>query len=156
MKFKMNFGLFKSAILIIILLGALAIVGLDISMLVKAANGGAVRIAVASVSLVAAIIISLLCILVLFNSFYKFNTELFVITLGFISDKIKKEDIISLMQNTNSKEVFILTKGIKENDSDYKLKVNIKKDLSEKFVEEFRKYYPSILIELINDDELNK
>lgn len=74
MKIRMNFGVVKTILLAVVTLGALAIVGLDIAMLAGANGVYTDSPAIAIVSLVAATLIALAALLVLFNSAYRFKT----------------------------------------------------------------------------------
>lgn len=73
MKFRMNFGIVKTIIVVLVVLGALAVVALDIAMLAGANGVATQQPAVAWVSIVAALVIAVAALLVLFNSYYGFK-----------------------------------------------------------------------------------
>lgn len=83
MKFRMNFGIVKTVIVAVIIVGALAIAALDIAMLAGANGVATQQPAVAWVSIVAAVIIAVAALLVLFNSYYGFKEDKMVSVLGF-------------------------------------------------------------------------
>lgn len=87
MKIRMNFGVVKTILLACVALGALAIIGLDVAMLAGANGVYTDSPAIAIVSLVAATIIAVAALLVIFNSVYRFKDDHFVATLGFSSTK---------------------------------------------------------------------
>ena len=99
MKFRMNFGIVKTVIVAVIIVGALAIAALDIAMLAGANGVATQQPAVAWVSIVAAVIIAVAALLVLFNSYYGFKEDKMVSVLGFFVDKIKYDDVICIKQN---------------------------------------------------------
>lgn len=98
MKFRMNFGIVKTVIVAVIIVGALAIAALDIAMLAGANGVATQQPAVAWVSIVAAVIIAVAALLVLFNSYYGFKEDKMVSVLGFFVDKIKYEDIVCIIK----------------------------------------------------------
>ncbi len=152
----MNFGIVKTIIVAVIILGALAILALDIAMLAGANGVATQQPAVACVSLVAAVIISVAALLVLFNSYYGFKSDKLVSVLGFFVDRIKYEDIICIKQNSLTGEIYLLTKGIKPQDGDVCFRVNISPQKTDAFIQEMRNHVGEIIVEVFTPEKKNK
>ena len=112
----MNFGLFKTILMIIVLLGSIAISILDILMIVGVGSLATSSIAVASISLVAAVLISICALLLIFNSYYKFKDQYLLIVLGFFCDKLNYDNIVNIKQNSITKEIYLIYNSENEED----------------------------------------
>ena len=156
MKIRMNFGVVKTIILAVVTLGALAIVGLDIAMLVGANGVYTDSPAIAIVSLVAATLIALAALLVLFNSAYRFKNDRLVATLGFFVDKIKYDDVICIKQNSETREIYLLCNGQKESDGEVSFKINVAPQKTDAFIHEMRNRIGEIIVEVFTPEKKNK
>lgn len=156
MKFRMYFGAVKTVIVAIIIAGALAISGLDIAMLAGANGVATAQPAVAWVSVVAAVVIAVAALLVLFNSYYGFKDDKMVAVLGFFVDKIKYEDIVCIKQNSLTGEIYLITKGLKESDGEMSFKVNIPSSKTDAFILEMRNHIGEIIVEVFTPEKKDK
>lgn len=156
MKFRMNFGIVKTVIVAVIFVGALAIAALDIAMLAGANGVATQQPAVAWVSIVAAVIIAVAALLVLFNSYYGFKEDKMVSVLGFFVDKIKYEDIVCIKQNSLTGEIYLITKGLKEQDGEVSFKINVAPQKTDAFIHEMRNRIGEIIVEVFTPEKKNK
>lgn len=156
MKFRMNFGIVKTIIVVLVVLGALAVVALDIAMLAGANGVATQQPAVAWVSIVAALVIAVAALLVLFNSYYGFKKDKFVSVLGFFVDKMSYDDIICIKQNSLTGEIYIITKGIKAQDGEMSFKVNIAPQKTDDFIHEMRNHIGEVIVEVFTPEKKNK
>lgn len=156
MKIKMNFGWVKNLILCIVMLGALAIIGLDIALLAGDRSAAANTDAIAGVSLGAAVLILLAAALILFNSYYEFKDDKLIIMLGFFRDKISYGDIVMLKQNGNTKELFIVTKSDKPSDADLSFRANVNAQGTDLFIEYLHKKSEDIIVEVFTPENKDK
>ena len=156
MKFRMNFGVIKTVIVAVIIVGALAIAALDIAMLAGANGVATQQPAVAWVSIVAAVIIAVAALLVLFNSYYGFKEDKMVSVLGFFVDKIKYEDIVCIKQNSLTGEIYLITKGLKEQDGEVSFKINVAPQKTDAFIHEMRNRIGEIIVEVFTPEKKNK
>ena len=156
MKFRMNFGVVKTVIVTIIVLGALAIGGLDIAMLAGANGVATSQPAVAWVSIVAAVIIAVAALLVLVNSYYGFKDDKIIAVLGFFVDRIKYDDIICIKQNSLTGEIYLITKGLKESDGEMSFRVNISPSKIDAFIREMRNHIGEIIVEVFTPEKKDK
>lgn len=152
MKFRMNFGVVKTIILAVIIAGALAIMGVDIAMLVRQTP----NIAIACVSLCAAIIILVGASLVIFNSYYKFKDDKMVTVLGFFVDKFSYDEIVCLKQNGETRELYIVTKGLKPQDTDISFHVNINVAKADDFIKALRDKIGDVIVEVFTPEKKDK
>ncbi len=152
MKFRMNFGVVKTIILAVVIMGALAIVGVDIAMLADQTP----NIAIACVSLCAAVIIIVGASLVIFNSYYNFKDDKMVTVLGFFVDKFAYEDIVCLKQNGETKDLYIITKGLKPEDSDISFHVNISANKTDDFIKALRDKVGDVIVEVFTPEKKDK
>lgn len=156
MKIRMNFGVVKTIILAVITLGALAIVGLDIAMLAGANGVYTDSPAIAIVSLVAATLIALAALLVLFNSAYRFKNDRLVATLGFFVDKIKYDDVICIKQNSETREIYLLCNGQKESDGEVSFKINVSTKRVDDFIKGMREHIGDVIVEVFTPEKKDK
>ncbi|MGN0744793.1 MAG: hypothetical protein ACI4MZ_05950 [Christensenellales bacterium] len=156
MKIRMFFGAVKTTILALISLGALAIVGLDIAMLAGANGVYTDSPAIAIVSLVAATLIAVASLLVLFNSTYNFKDDRIVATLGFFVDKIKYDEILCVKQNSETREIFLITKGLKESDGDVSFRINVSTKNVDDFIKRLREHIGDVIVEVFTPDKKDK
>lgn len=156
MKFRMNFGIVKTVIVTVIILGALAVCALDIAMLAGANGVATSQPAVAWVSIVAAAIIAVAAMLVLFNSYYGFKKDKIVSVLGFFVDKIKYDDVVCIKQNSLTGEIYLIVKGLREQDGEVSFKVNIAPQKTDAFIHEMRNHIGEIIVEVFTPEKKNK
>ena len=156
MKFRMNFGIVKTVIVTVIILGALAVCALDIAMLAGAIGVATSQPAVAWVSIVAAAIIAVAAMLVLFNSYYGFKEDKIVSVLGFFVDKIKYDDVVCIKQNSLTGEIYLIVKGLREQDGEVSFKVNIAPQKTDAFIHEMRNHIGEIIVEVFTPEKKNK
>lgn len=156
MKFRMNFGIVKTVIVAVIILGALAVCALDIAMLAGANGVATSQPAVVWVSIVAAAIIAVAAMLVLFNSYYGFKEDKMVSVLGFFVDKIKYDDVVCIKQNSLTGEIYLIVKGFREQDGEVSFKVNIAPQKTDAFIHEMRNHIGEIIVEVFTPEKKNK
>ena len=156
MKIRMFFGAVKTTILALISLGALAIVGLDIAMLAGANGVYTDSPAIAIVSLVAATLIAVASLLVLFNSTYNFKNDHIVATLGFFVDKIDYNDLVCVKQNSETREIYLITKGVKQTDGEISFRVNIPTQKVDDFIASLRDKIGDIIVEVYTPEKKDK
>lgn len=152
----MNFGIVKTVIVTVIILGALAVCALDIAMLAGANGVATSQPAVAWVSIVAAAIIAVAAMLVLFNSYYGFKEDKIVSVLGFFVDKIKYDDVVCIKQNSLTGEIYLIVKGLREQDGEVSFKVNIAPKKTDAFIHEMRNHIGEIIVEVFTPEKKNK
>lgn len=156
MKFRMNFGIVKTVIVTVIILGALAVCALDIAMLAGANGVATSQPAVAWVSIVAAAIIAVAAMLVLLNSYYGFKEDKMVSVLGFFVDKIKYDDVVCIKQNSLTGEIYLIVEGLREQDGEVSFKVNIAPQKTDAFIHEMRNHIGEIIVEVFTPEKKNK
>lgn len=156
MKIRMSFGIVKTVLMVVVLLGALAVIGLDIAMLAGANGVDTSSPAVAAVSLFAAIVICVATALVLFNSYYKFKDGKYVAVLGFFVDRISYDDIICIKQNSHTKEIYAIVKGEKECDGDTGFRINVAENKTDAFLVALREKKSDIVVEIFTPEKKNK
>jgi len=145
MVFRQYFGAVKTVLVSIIIAGALAIVGVDISLLVG--NKYITQSpAVAIISMIAAILIVLFAVLMLANSFYKLKDDHLFSCLGFFIDKIKYDEIVGVKQNSETSDIYLIVKGnpVKGN---LAFRMNLKKDKIDSFLEKLKDKCPNAVVE---------
>lgn len=153
MKFRMNFGIAKTIILAVIAAGALAIIGVDIAML---AGENTAEPAIAGVSVGAATLIAVASLLVLFNSYYKFKDGQLVTVLGFFVDKIDYNDLVCVKQNSEMREIYLITKGVKQTDGEISFRVNIPTQKVDDFIASLRDKIGDIIVEVYTPEKKDK
>lgn len=153
MKFRMNFGIVKTIILAVIVAGALAIIGVDIAML---AGENTAEPAIAGVSVGVAALIAVAALLVLLNSYYNFKDDRLVTVLGFFVDKIDYKDIVCVKQNSETREIYLITKGVKQTDGDISFKVNISTQKVDGFIAALRDKIGDIIVEVYTPEKKDK
>ena len=149
MKIRMSFGTVKTVILAVVLVGALAVVGLDIAML---ASDSLYKYssAIPAVSLVAAVVICAFAALILFNSYYKFKDKGLSIMLGFLADGVGYDSIALLRQNIETSELYVIVDDHSSNGEQLAIKVNVARQNVDLFVKGLRKYIPNVTVELFS------
>lgn len=159
MRFRMNFGIVKTVLLGVVALGALAIVGLDIAMLVgtsSIAAHSASDTAIACVSLCAAVIIAVGALLVIFNSSYTFKENYMAATLGIFVDKIRYEEIVCFKQNSVTKELYLITQGLKPSDGQISFRLNLSPEKEGEFISQMRDHIGDIVVDVFTPEDKNK
>lgn len=147
MKIRMYFGAIKTIIISIVLAGTLAIVGLDIAMLVGTNGVKTSSPAIAAVSLAAAVIIAVAAMLILCNSYYRFDEDKLVIMLGFFRDKVGYDKVVAIKQNNVTKEVFVIYESVKEEEGNQSIRFNLAPQKTDVFLAQMRKYCPFVIVE---------
>ncbi len=153
MKFRMYFGIVKTVLLALIVAGALAIVGVDIAMLVGSVSA---EPAIAGVSLGAAVLIAVLALLMIFNSYYKFKDYILVTSLGVFVDKFGYSDIVCVKQNSETREIYLITKGVKETDGNISFRVNIPTQKVDDFIAQLRAHRGDVIVEVFTPEKKDK
>ena len=106
MKFKMNFGTLKTALLGILIALAIAVVILDVLLLANVFGDRANKV-VAGVSMGVCLLMSGTLMAVLFGSHYALNEDHFTVSFGIMCDKVKYSSVTLIRQNLDTKEVYI-------------------------------------------------
>ncbi len=145
----MSFGALKTIIIAVILLGVLALIGLDIAMLAKAKGVTTFSPALPAVSIVAAILIGVAALLLPFNSRYVFKEGYLLILVGFFADKLAYSDIIKLKQNIATKELILLVNTTSGEQT--ALKVNIPLTKTDAFMSALREHIPNVEVEMFEE-----
>lgn len=151
MKFRMSFGTIKVVFISIVIAACLAIVGLDIALLTSDTFSTAVP-AVAIVSLVAAALILVISLLLIFNSYYSFKDDMFICCLCVFVDKIKYDEILSVKQNTVNGDIFLLVKGLKQTDSDMVYRMNLSQNNKDAFLKALTEKKPNLVVEMFTPE----
>lgn len=140
--FRMNFGALKLALLIVVILGALAVIGLDIAILAGAIFTDA-RV-VAWVSLAASALVGAMVVVVLAGSGYSFCEDHICVSLGFFKDKLPYDKITELKRNGDSGTYYIIMGDVQTGTN---VRVDISASANDEFVKELRKHLPTIPVE---------
>lgn len=159
MRFRMNFGIVKTILLAIVALGAIAIMGVDIAMLAGAeglASKNPANIAIAAVSLCAALIIALVALLILLNSSYTFKKSYMRAVLGVFVDKISYDDIVCFKQNSLNKELYLITKGIRQSDGEISFRLNIAPERTDDFIKAMRDKVGDVIVDVFTPEKKDK
>ena len=106
MKFKMNFGTLKTALLGIVTSLAFAVVIVDVLLIAGVFGDGANKV-VAGVSMGICLLMAGAFIAVLFGSHYQLKEDHFKISFGVIWDKVKYSSVTLIRQNVDTKEVYL-------------------------------------------------
>lgn len=154
MKIRMHFNALVIVVMAVVFLGVLALIGLDIAMLAGALYN--TNIAIPIVSLVAALIIGVAVLLLIFNSYYGFKQNHFSIVLGFFADKISYDDVILLKQNIETKEVYAIVKDVKNADAQVGLRINVSAAKADAFLAEMRNHIPNISVDIFSAPKKSK
>lgn len=113
MKIRMQFGPAKTAIIAVVAGVSLALIVLD-SLLLGGGFGKAVNVPVASVSLAMGVIVLIASLTLIFSSKYIIGDQSFKGVFSFLyTMEIPYEAIISIRQNTITKQVFISAQNSK-------------------------------------------
>ena len=152
MKIRMNFGIVKTIIVALILAGVLAIIGLDIAMLAGAKGILVNSVAIPIVSMIAAVLVGVTCVLLLANSYYRFKEDGFIIMLGIFKDNVAYNDVILLKQDIETSELYIIVKDKSKSpvETQVALKVNVSAKMTDVFLAEMRKHIPDVTFELFS------
>jgi len=148
-KIRMSFGVVKTIIIAAILIGILALIGLDIAMLAKAKGATTFSPALPAVSIVAAILIGVAALLLLVNSRYVFKEAHLLILVGFFADKLAYSDIVKLKQNIATKELILLVNTTSGEQT--ALKVNVSAGKTDAFMSAIREHIPNIEVEMFEE-----
>ena len=140
--FRMNFGAVKLALMLLVIFGALGVIGLDVAIL---AGAIATRVPeVAWASLAASVLVAAAALVVLISSGYRFDDECMYVLLGIFKDKIPYENITGLKRNADS-GVYYIVMG--EGEDGTSVRIDIPRAKDEAFVKELRKHLPTIPVE---------
>ena len=156
MKIRMGFGAVKTAIIAVVLAGVLALVGLDIAILAGAEGVYSTSVAVPIVSLIAAVLIGVVCLLLLLNSYYKFGEKSFIVMLGFFADKIAYDDVILLKQNIETNELYAIVNDTDPSKPQIGLKINVPASKTDEFIGRLREHIPNVTVELYTQPKKKK
>ncbi len=140
--FRMNFGAVKLALMLIVIFGALAVIGLDIAILAGAIATSVPE--VAWVSLAASALVAVAALVVLVSSGYRFDDECMYVLLGIFKDEIPYEKITGLKRNADS-GIYYVVMG--EGEDGTSARIDIPRAKDEDFVKELRKHLPTIPVE---------
>ena len=139
----MNFGAVKLTLMLVVALGALAIIGLDIAIL-----AGAIKTAMTAVvwvSLFAAALVCAATLVIILRSGYRFESDHIALLLGFFKDKVPYDGISELKQNGDNGAYFIVSGDMQSGTS---VRVEILPSENDRFVAELRKHLPNLTIEI--------
>lgn len=155
-KIRMNFGVVKTIILALVIGACLAVVAVDIVLLVGTDNIKTASPAVAAVSLVAATLIIVAASLVLLNSNYRF-CDVLKITLGFFVDKVQYDKIVSILENSVTKELTLIIQNEKNGKGeDLPLRLNLSRSASDDFISALKDKRGDIIVEVFTPEEKKK
>lgn len=146
MKFRQFFGTVKTILIALIAAGSLAIVGVDIALLVGKEYITSAP-AVAIVSMIAAILITVFALLMLLNSFYKFRDKDLYSCLAFFVDKIRYDDIVGIKQNSETNDIYLIIRAFKSSQPPMAFRMNLKKGREEEFLKLLKEKNPSLAVE---------
>lgn len=140
--YHMDFGVIKLLLMIFVALGALAIVGLDIAILVGAIVTGFPEVAWAS--LVAGVLAAAATVVIMVFSGYRFDDDKLCVVLGVFKDKLPYADIVQLKRDADTGVYYIISGDIQTGTC---VRVNISRDKGDSFIAELRKHVPAIPVE---------
>ncbi|MCQ2409134.1 MAG: hypothetical protein MJ068_01160 [Clostridia bacterium] len=146
MKFRQFFGTVKTVLISLIAAASVAIIGVDIALLVGKEYITATP-AVAIVSMVAAVLITVFALLMVLNSFYKFREKDLYSCLAFFVDKIRYEDIIGIKQNSETNDIYLIIRAFKPSQPPMAFRMNLKKGREEEFLKLLKEKNPSLAVE---------
>ncbi len=151
MKFKFDFGKLKLALVIIIAILALAAVIINSLYLAGVGILSTAIPAVASTSIACSILILVFIALIYFNSYYKIEDKILKFCLGFLTEKISIDTITDIRRDAKKNEIFLIFSNSNTNGQS-SVKIMIKKQETDKFIEELRKTNPQIILSVFNDE----
>ena len=129
MKIKMYFGKVKTALIVVVMLTAVALIIVD-ALLFAEVFGESVNEVVAGVSLGVGVFILFGCTLTLFGSHYEFKEDHLKCVLAFFRDKVNYDRVTGIRQNIATKEVFVAV--AEDNGSVSVLSLNVAPALADK------------------------
>lgn len=138
----MNFGAVKLALILLVIAGAFAIVGLDIAILAGAIVTSVP--AVAWASLAASLLVAAAAIVVLIFSGYRFDENCIYVVLGVFKDKLPYEQITGLKRNADTGTYYVVMGDGADGTS---VRIEIARAKDDEFVKELRKHLPTIPVE---------
>jgi hypothetical protein len=156
MKFNMYFGRLKTALICVVIAGALAVFALDVALLVGVDGLKTSSPVVAGCSMAAATIVAVAALLILLNSSYRFGDYELKVTLGFFADKIEYEKITAIKQNAKNKDVYILYAEGETGEEVQNIRLNLSPSKTDAFLAEMRRYCPFIIVEPFTPPEKKK
>lgn len=107
-RYLMFFGYVKTVLIALVALLGLAIIALDIVMISgKVAHFATTNVAIASVSLVAAALIDIFALLLLFNSRYTLKNDGISVVIAVFFDKVPYDEVRTISVNAVTDEVFV-------------------------------------------------
>ena len=151
MKFKFDFGKLKLALVIIIAILALAAVIINSLYLAGVGILSTAIPAVAGTSIACSILILVFIALIYFNSYYKIEDKILKFCLGFLTEKISIDTITDIRRDAKKNEIFLIFSNSNTNGQN-SVKIMIKKQETDKFIEELRKTNPQIILSVFNDE----
>lgn len=138
----MDFGGFKLALMIVIIAGALAIIGLDIAILAEAVVTSVPQVAWAS--LAASVLVLAATTVIIAVSGYRFEEDRICVLLGFFKDKLPYQEITLLKQDADSGIYYIIVGDLEKGTN---VRVDVAPAKRDAFVDELRKHIPAIPVE---------
>lgn len=150
MKFKFDFGKLKLALLIVIAILALAAIIINSLYLAGVGILTAAIPAVAGTSIACSVLILVFIVLIYFNSFYKIENKTLTFCLGFLAEKISIDTITDVKRDAKKNEIYLIFASTEAKQSS--IKVMIKKQDVDKFIEQIRTENPMIILSTFNDN----
>ncbi len=155
-RFMMYFGVVKTIVLAIVVLGSIAIIGVDIAMLLGKLDMLVTMPAVGGVSIAAASIVAIIALLVIFNSAYILKDESLVIVLGIFVDKIGYDAIELVRQNSETKECYVIVTSDKQAEGNFGYRLNLNAQKSDEFLVKLREHRHDLLVEVFTPEKKDK
>ena len=152
MRIRMNFGMAKTVIIALVIVFALALMGVDIAMLAGAPGVSTSMPAVAGVSLAASVVIAAAGVLLLVNSYYKFADDKLVIVLGIFKDVVPYENVTAVRQNGETREVYLFAKGKKIQDGETVIRFSVDKNKVDDVISAIQSSMPEMIIEVFTPE----
>lgn len=141
--FRMNFGFIKTALIWVVVLGALAIIALDIALLSGAIH--AASIVGASVSLAASALIIIFVGVLVFNSGYKFCDGYLRVSVGVFFDKVKYDSVMEVGNDILTGQTYILIEDASGKNGKQSLRLMLRRQQIEPFIAELKEHAPQVI-----------
>ncbi len=152
----MYFGVVKTIVLSIVVLGSLAIIGVDIAMLTGATEAIVTMPAVGGVSIAAAGVVAIIALLVIFNSAYTLKDDCMMIVLGIFVDKVEYDAINVVRQNSATKECYLIVTSDKQTEGNIGYRLNLTAEKSELFLQKLREHRSDLIVEVFTPEKKDK
>ncbi len=152
----MNFGIVKTVVLIVVVLGSFAIIGVDIAMLTGALDMAVTLPAVGGVSIAAATIVAIVALLVLLNSAYILKADKLTIVLGIFVDKVEYDAIDVVRQNSVTKECYLVVISDRQGEGNVGYRLNLSAEKSDLFLQKLRERRHDLVVEVFTPEKKDK